>query len=1752
MQLDKYQEQPHLLDAHLPGIVTALMVPVRRALRAWHMASQRDVAELAAATGMPMGSFSRQRFRDAHVARLLRVVYALAKTRGGKAIVKLMPHDVADLEPAALALICSDASDSNEWTTRYVLLLWLSILVLVPFNLETVDSNSGLTAESGPLLPQLISTCQGYLADAGPVRDAAALCLAKLLTRPDTESSALTDFLQWAASALAVCTLAGPTPSAHAAKPGIGDGSGSALAPDLSTVSSAAAAISQGDLGSLPAAARALLSAGVMQALTAIAKHGARAKLQSSSLADVFSRVSAIAAASTTSGVGMRSSPLLRRLAVKLACRTGLTYLPPRLVTWRYNRGQRSLLANLALAGAPGAAAAAGEQSSASSGGNGQPCAETGAAGVTPRDATPAAAANADAHIDDDTEPPPEIDDIVDGLLCGLRDGDTVVRWSAAKGIGRVTARLPLEYADDVVAAVVALLSTGENDSAWHGGCLALAELARRGLLLPARLPDVVPRILAALAFDERRGAHSVGQHVRDAACYVVWAFARAYSPAMLQPHIRAICAGVLVTACFDREVNCRRAASAAFQETVGRLGGDGSAAGGVPHGIEVLTVADYISLGNRTRAYTIVAPAVAAFDEYGCVLVACVLTLHWPQRGKEHRRTSSSRLTATARTKHTTNDALELPSIGRLDRSDALRDAVLRIRLRHWDPQVRSLAAASLSALAMMSPIWAIREALPHLLPLVTATGDVFARHGALLGIAEIVIAVAAAAPTTHLETSLLDEIRNTVVRAEKARAYTGRGGELVRGAACRLIEAQCLAGHMLPRKAALRLLTTVEDCLRHPNEAIQSAAVSALRALAATPELLDGRDIANTDRLSRGFASRLRSEDNPGVRRGLALALGALPRSLYVATPDVLDDVIDALVGAIRLERVLTRRDAETRRNAAIALGNLVATVGIGAREHLVIADGRDASSSSQFATTPHLAAADGVDGGPDSFDLMPGLTASQFAKIATALLCATHDYATDNRGDVGSWVRRAALASLERVLSEVAAGCWYRRRLAKLVDQLHEGDAAARCTDFECVALLSELRFLRDPSLALDLARVRRTEVSGKRRLTTGMVSVMPPALDAGVYVCPRASIARNGLRLGTLVVWGDDGASLRGSATRKVGILVKIIAAGRVGQVRELSRETDVDHSSMRKDVIVRVDALSEAPPQLLEECFYHGFSRAALPPVRIIQLANDPFELMPRSLPTDVVAALLRCVSDKLDSLRGFAGEALCRLLHLPTPLVQLPGIPHRNALEQAFSAVGANGRISTASAGRAGHAAQGDSDGKSATGDGTLTANGSADFDEASDSGGDDSSDGCDDACGVSGDVPSDAASTTVETTGHEPPRLRAAPTTQLPQQSLQWAQPHVTFPRIVSLLSEPCPQLLTAPILEGLVSSVGGLTESVSKHSMAALTSWATNARARGDTPALERLATGLVALLCPRPKQAWDRPYEEDRGDVASASKQGVQQHAALTDVGVNASSATRLDKPPAAARDMGGYGTSAASGASYDPTLSRWFANILGTSADTGGFANADAAAAWSASDVTVDSRLATPTLRTLEVLLDAGAFDALQPPEHYFAPACIAAVGRRVAAAPDDAVRAMAAAGVYLCLLGFGCSIRTRALGALLELLVHPFPRVRKTTAERLYVRLLTMDAAGVAGLCDRMVLDILTDCRWDASLDVAGTARDKIYPLLLGSPPPERSGVDVSHDAPTASRSRGSAAGGRAGSSTVVDEGYSSLVRDAGY
>lgn len=107
--------------------------------------------------------------------------------------------------------------------------------------------------------------------------------------------------------------------------------------------------------------------------------------------------------------------------------------------------------------------------------------------------------------------------------------------------------------------------------------------------------------------FDIRQGAHSIGSNVRDATSYVLWSLARAQSIEALAPYSKNLSQQLVTVACFDREVHIRRAASAAFQEYVGRTSL-------FPHGIDILRKTDFYAVGTRRHAFLVAGPEVAEY----------------------------------------------------------------------------------------------------------------------------------------------------------------------------------------------------------------------------------------------------------------------------------------------------------------------------------------------------------------------------------------------------------------------------------------------------------------------------------------------------------------------------------------------------------------------------------------------------------------------------------------------------------------------------------------------------------------------------------------------------------------------------------------------------------------------------------------------------------------------------------------------------------------------------------------------------------------------------------------------------------------------------------------------------------------------------------------------------------------------------------------------------------------------------------
>ena len=122
------------------------------------------------------------------ISHLFEIINWVCKVRGFKTVVKFFPHEVADMEPVVELL---HFLTTEDWWISYVLILWLSIIVLVPFDIDTIDSNKGSTQEV--LVKRMINICKTYLSNSGKIREGTAVLLAKLLTRPDIVKAGETD-----------------------------------------------------------------------------------------------------------------------------------------------------------------------------------------------------------------------------------------------------------------------------------------------------------------------------------------------------------------------------------------------------------------------------------------------------------------------------------------------------------------------------------------------------------------------------------------------------------------------------------------------------------------------------------------------------------------------------------------------------------------------------------------------------------------------------------------------------------------------------------------------------------------------------------------------------------------------------------------------------------------------------------------------------------------------------------------------------------------------------------------------------------------------------------------------------------------------------------------------------------------------------------------------------------------------------------------------------------------------------------------------------------------------------------------------------------------------------------------------------------------------------------------------------------------------------------------------------------------------
>jgi tubulin-specific chaperone D len=132
------------------------------------------------------------------------ILYTLCKVRGHKVIVGFFNNEPRYLESILGAVERTISTEDVAWQVPYVLLLWLSHLLLTPFDLASISSGQagsiaigGLDLPSG--LPSVSLRClrlgMHYLPTSTKAQDAAAAMLVRLSIRPDMQKLRLADAL---------------------------------------------------------------------------------------------------------------------------------------------------------------------------------------------------------------------------------------------------------------------------------------------------------------------------------------------------------------------------------------------------------------------------------------------------------------------------------------------------------------------------------------------------------------------------------------------------------------------------------------------------------------------------------------------------------------------------------------------------------------------------------------------------------------------------------------------------------------------------------------------------------------------------------------------------------------------------------------------------------------------------------------------------------------------------------------------------------------------------------------------------------------------------------------------------------------------------------------------------------------------------------------------------------------------------------------------------------------------------------------------------------------------------------------------------------------------------------------------------------------------------------------------------------------------------------------------------------------------
>lgn len=216
-QLELFQEWPQLLDKHLqsflPPLVDAFLA---------YVVDHRHLY------GSDDGRAPTRTRLEPLPRAISKILYTMCKVRGVKVISRFLNNEPKYLELMLRVFIEWDSIRPSEsqsrsgirvqpldWQERYVVLLWLSHLLLAPFDLATLSSENipipydnldeikGLPGNIPKFAKAVVSICLRHVVSPAKEREAATTLLARLALRPDMQRLGLLNTLiDWAVSVI--------------------------------------------------------------------------------------------------------------------------------------------------------------------------------------------------------------------------------------------------------------------------------------------------------------------------------------------------------------------------------------------------------------------------------------------------------------------------------------------------------------------------------------------------------------------------------------------------------------------------------------------------------------------------------------------------------------------------------------------------------------------------------------------------------------------------------------------------------------------------------------------------------------------------------------------------------------------------------------------------------------------------------------------------------------------------------------------------------------------------------------------------------------------------------------------------------------------------------------------------------------------------------------------------------------------------------------------------------------------------------------------------------------------------------------------------------------------------------------------------------------------------------------------------------------------------------------------------------------